>query len=270
MTHGIKNEYLYLALKIDVGFANSNGSTGKKNGTAFFVRNKYGELCLITNRHMLDLSYKQTEPKWNDFAVKEIVLHCKKMDENGFPDKDFEFQIQNLGEFKFSKNYENDVACLKNITIKDFVGSDTRVNFNLEYATIATEYELNNSLSICDFVAFPGFPEWHDKKNKLPILRTGTIASDPRFNYSYDGNENGEVIAYEAFSYNGSSGSPVFAIQKGINLNSSTLTITGGNFRRVMLIGVNAGHLPVKGPIDIHSGISYFYKSTVILELIDN
>ena len=269
MIHGLRNDFLYLALKIDVEFINSKSDTAKMEGTAFIVKNKKGELCLITNRHVVDLSYKKTEAKWADFKCNEIVIHCKEMDEKGLPSNDHLLLVGNPEDFKFPINYQNDVACLKNFMVKSFDGSEPKINYNLDFKDIATKNELISQISICDQIAFPGFPTWHDHRNKLAIFRTGTIASDPRFNYSYNGEDNGEVLAYEGFSFAGSSGSPVFAIQKGIKISSDSLNISGGDFRRVMLIGVNAGHLPEKGVIDTHSGISFFYKSSVILELID-
>ncbi len=91
-----------------------------------------------------------------------------------------------------------------------------------------------------------------------PIMRTGTIASDPKFDYSWDKSSHGNCIAYEGFSSEGASGSPIFAPPRGM---------TGiPNSRHGYLIGINAGHIPEQYG---HSGISYFYKSTVILEIIE-
>lgn len=78
----------------------------------------------------------------------------------------------------------------------------------------------------------------------------------------------GECIAYEAFSFGGSSGSPVFAIHNGFPVGGAIQA--GENFYRpVMLIGINAGHLVVDGLDRHHAGISYMYKSSVILQIID-
>ena len=113
-------------------------------------------------------------------------------------------------------------------------------------------------------MAFPGYPPWYDRLSSRPILRTGTISSDPRFDYSHSGSYDGECIAYEAFSFGGSSGSPVFTLQKGPRPGEG---ISFPGFRDVMMIGINAGHL--KGDHDTHSGISYLYKSSAILDIID-
>src|SRR5699024_3366260 len=91
-----------------------------------------------------------------------------------------------------------------------------------------------------------------------PIIRSGHIASDPEFNYSWDMNNRGQCVAYEGFSYEGSSGSPIFAPPRGLqNLPNSRLGY---------LIGINAEHIPEQFG---HSAISYFYKSTVILDIIE-
>lgn len=267
MDHGLRNEFLNSAIKIDVTFEDSSKKTKTGTGTAFFVKNSKGETSLITNRHLIDLDYKQKTAKFKDFKLSKIIATVKEINkETNLPTEDNILFLANCNEFIFSENYENDVACLKNVQAASLNGKEPYSSFSISYTNIADKKRLNEKLSICDFVAFPGFPDWYDKKNNLPILRTGTIASDPRFDYSYNGDDNGEVIAYEAFSYGGSSGSPVFAIQKGIKVGEG---LSGGNFREVMLIGINAGHLPVQGIMDSHSGISFLYKSSIILELIE-
>ena len=66
-------------------------------------------------------------------------------------------------------------------------------------------------------------------------------------------------VAYEGFSFPGASGSPVYAPPRGAHGIPDS--------RDGYLIGVNAGHVPTH-PAG-HSGISYFYKSTVLLDIIE-
>ena len=95
----------------------------------------------------------------------------------------------------------------------------------------------------------------------------GTIASDPRFDYSHiPGGPHASRIAYEGFSTGGASGSPVFATQRGFTVGGN-LTAADGFYREVKVIGINAGHFPDQIG---HSGISYLYKSSAIIELIDS
>ena len=268
MNHGLTNDFLFAACKIDVHFEDDLKKSKTISGTAFFVTNSKGELCLITNRHIVDLDYKQLNSKYKNFKLIQIVVYSKKFNNNtGLPTDSQNFIIINHNELAYSTKIENDVACLKNVKVLNPFQKETIIDFHVEYAMIADRRKLDETLVVCDFVAFPGFPDWYDKKNNSPILRTGTIASYPRFDYSFSGLDDGEVIAYEAFSFDGSNCSPIFALEKGLKLGEG---LTGGGHREVMLIGINAGHLPIEGVIESHSGISYFYKSSVILELIDN
>ena len=165
----------------------------------------------------------------------------------------------------YSQIYENDIACLINPAVELEHSTDQfLVEWFIPNELIASREKLDSKLSVCDFVAFPGYPPWYDRLNSRPILRTGTISSDPRFDYSHSGAYDGECIAYEAFSFGGSSGSPVFAVQKGPRPGAG---ITFPGFRELMMIGINAGHL--LGDQGIHSGISYMYKSSAILDIID-
>ena len=221
----------------------------------------------LNHRHVVDLDYNQPTPKYKDFKLVKVVVSNKGKDKmTGLPTKDYGVLVVNFDKFIFSDKKENDVACLKVPQIINIEGGGIVLDYFIPYSMIADNSRINEKLSVCDFVAFPGFPDWYDRKNNLPILRTGTIASDPRFDYSHEKEDMGERIAYEAFSYGGSSGSPIFAIQKGIKVGAG---LDGGGYREPMLVGINAGHLDIDGSMGSHSGISYFYKSSVILELID-
>ena len=98
----------------------------------------------------------------------------------------------------------------------------------------------------------------------MPILRSGVISSDPRLDYSPDGRDYGHIMAYEAFSTNGASGSPAFATQKGFKV-SGVLRASAGFYRLTMLIGINAGAYSIS---ETHQQMSYMYKSNQIIDLI--
>jgi len=266
MDHGLNNDFLYSACRVEVGFSDSNGKTITGSGTAFFAKNKTGDICLVTNRHVLDIDYKKATPKYKDFKLSSLVIHVKNKDASGLPTIDNKFSIVNINEVIYHPTFENDVACIKNLTVAKMTALNAKADYFIPYELFAEKAKLIEKLVICDLVVFPGFPEWFDKKENRPILRTGTIASDPRYDYSFSGAFDGECVAYEAFSFSGSSGSPVFAIQKGIKVGAG---LTGGNYREIMLVGINAGHLPVSSVIESHSGISYLYKSNVILDVIN-
>jgi hypothetical protein len=276
MYHGLNNEFLYTAHKMVVTFADSIGNNKTIIGTCFFVQNSSGEMCLITNRHMLDIEYK--DPTCKNYSIVNIDISGKSKKDNCIDTlEDINFKIILITPV-YSRHPKNDVACLKNIKAESLDGRSTiAIDHYLPYDFLATNIDFSKNLHVCDFLAFPGFPAWHDKRSSRPILRTGTISSDPRFDYSYTGNDDGACVAYEAFSYGGSSGSPVFAVQKGPKPGNG---IIFPGFRRLCCVGINAGHLPINYRSDetspdapnikLHSGISYFYKSSIILDLIDH
>ena len=125
---------------------------------------------------------------------------------------------------------------------------------------------ITNKLAACDRVALIGFPAgvW-DVKNNLPILRSGVISSDPRLDYNNQLSSAGHVIGYEAFSTGGASGSPVFALQKGFQIDGD-LNISDEFYRETRLIGINAASVHMG---DGHQQMSLMYKANYIMDLID-
>jgi hypothetical protein len=262
MFHGLDNSFLYTAYRIETEFQNCQGLTRVFFGTAFFLRNKNDHLCLITNRHVVDLQYRPEDPtKYIGYKLSKITIRGKGKDPSSqLPDLDLHAVVHH-DKIIYSSDRENDVVCIVNPTGEDAF----QVDYIIPYQFIATEEDFKTSLSVCDFVAFPGFPEWYDERGYRTILRTGTLASDPRYDYSSK-KFLGAQVAYEAFSFGGSSGSPVFAVQKGLEPGEGILF---SGFRRLLFIGINAGHLPYTEKYLGHSGVSYLYKSPAILEMID-
>lgn len=263
MLHGLGKDFLYTAYRLQPIFADDIGNSRSVSGTGFFVMNKRGELCLVTNKHVLDPTFPRYPASWPPNLTLHSIRVTGKANAAGMPDVEIDHVI--TGDFRCS--VENDVAVGVNVKFVSGTGPLV-IDYFIPYSLIADKHEYATSISACDLVAFPGYPEWHDSLSRRPIFRSGTIASDPRYDYSFGGQAKGSCVAYEAFSFGGSSGSPVFAFQKGFPLGPG-LSISG--YKTARLIGVNAGHFhtseeKAKGQ---HSGISYFYKSTAILELID-
>ena len=263
MFHGLDNRFLYSAYQLHCTFANASGEKVNCTGTGFWMRNRDANLVLITNRHVLDLEYMN--PKYAGFSLRELIVSGKaNASSSDLPEVDQKWTVDH-SQVKYSTVPENDIACLVNPRSVAIDGSSNiRLDYWIGRELFATTIDFQTKFSICDFVAFPGFPAWHDQRQHRPILRTGTISSDPRYDYSWSTEYKGECIAYEAFSYGGSSGSPVFAVQKGPKPGAG---ISFPGFRDLKVVGINAGHLPAtKGT---HSGISYMYKASAILEIID-
>ena len=264
----IGNEYLYAAYRITATFKARDESEFEKSGTAFGVQNSKGQFCFVTNRHILDAGY-------NDKAGKYIGCELVAMRVAAFKAKDEKTELKPTERIvfdllwepkavRFATDYFEDVACIVQPKVASVDGSEVTLAFFLKFDELADDAWIEGKLSICDAVAFPGFPPWHDRLENRPILRTGTIASDPRANYSDATTPKGRRVAYEAFSFGGSSGSPIVALQKGFKPGPG-IQLSG--YREAKIVGINAGHLT--GEYGAHSGVSYFIKSSVILELIE-
>ncbi|MXX95387.1 MAG: trypsin-like peptidase domain-containing protein [Gammaproteobacteria bacterium] len=266
MFHGLDNRFLYSAYQIHSTFVNIEGDQKWCSGTGFWMKDRDSKMILITNRHVLDIAYSDNENV--GYSLQNLVVsgkaisHCSKR-----PEIDQKWSVD-ISQIKLSKDGKNDIACLIHPTVTAFQGSEEQViDYWIPRDLFATKNDFEASFSVCDFVAYPGFPPWYDKRQNRPILRTGTISSDPRYDYSWSSDYEGECVAYEAFSYGGSSGGPVFAVQKGPKPGAG---ISFPGYRPLKLIGINSGHLPVaKNEKNIHSGISLLYKASAILDIID-
>ena len=263
MFHSLDNRHLYTAYQLTCTFVDGTSKDVTCTGTGFFVRTNSQKMVLVTNRHVLDLEFAGV--KYAGFKLQQLRVYGKADDpSSGLPDISRECVVIG-GTLKYSAVFENDIACLVDLSVTTMDGSSMAVDYWVSQDLLATKTDFQSKFSVCDFVAFPGFPEWHDKRQHRPILRTGTISSDPRYDYSRSSDYMGECVAYEAFSYGGSSGSPVFAVQKGPKPGPG---ISFPGFREMKLIGINAGHLP--GSQGTHSGISYMYKASAILDVIES
>lgn len=247
-------QLLYVAYKLEVSFANLyTGQEKYGSGTAFLLASGPRPI-LVTNRHVVDIDYSAQDNRYKDFRLSQLIVHGRTGE-----DKAYQIALDCTKEFIFPKDRENDVACLI-----DFSGSGSMPSANfqmyhhLTVQDLATEDDFLTSIWPGDLVFFSGYPATHDKLDNRPILRSGVIASDPRFNYSNTGIFEGDRVAYEAMSTPGSSGSPVYSPARGYH---------GGQFSRGnLLVGINAGHIQTE--FGSHSGMSYFIKSTVIRQML--
>ncbi|MEJ8841499.1 trypsin-like peptidase domain-containing protein [Lacibacter sp. H375] len=248
MFHEPSIHFLYSSYKIQVehtdGYKVKTGTA-----TAFLLEIGKNFPWIITNRHVVDLDYNQPTAQYKDFKLSKFQITGRKPD-----DSEYTYQLYEKADIYYHDDYENDVAIIK--AHVDLVeGQSFHWHFGMEH--LADE-EIFKQIQPFDLICYSGFPDSHDKLANRPILRSGHIASDPKFHYSWNKKFQGQCVAYEGFSSPGASGSPVFAPPRGLrNIPNS---------RHGYLIGVNAGHIPENYG---HSGISYFYKSTVIKEIIE-
>lgn len=271
MIHGINNNYLYAVSHAHISFTSASGKGVESSGTGFFVV-KDRQLYFITNRHVIDIAGKNAV--YAGYVLDSIRFDVRNYDEKS---KTVEANTYEVGLYRMTlpDNDFDDIACISHIKL---IGNNVNVNNAFPFELLADSECLASQMSVCDSVAIIGFPSVYDRLNDLPILRAGVISSDPRLDYSYNESFMGHVMAYEAFSTGGASGSPVIALQKGFPVGEG-LSAPKGFYRPVKIIGVNAGCIVEFEPENeqegeqkqkkgLHQHMSYMYKSDVIRELI--
>lgn len=249
MFHEPPAQFLYSSYKLETEYTDRMGTVKSGVASGFILEVTPKMPWLVTNRHVIDLDYGQPVAKYKDFALTKFHVTGRRSDDTTYTSR-----IHPNAKPYFHEDEENDVVLIEPRVYLD--GPDSwHWHFGMEH--LANE-EIFKSIRPFDLVCCSGFPDQHDKLGGRPIVRSGHIASDPKFSYSWDQNPHGQCVAYEGFSFSGASGSPVFAPPRGAHGIPDS--------RHGYLVGVNAGHVP-NHPHG-HSGVSYFYKSTVILEII--
>ena len=252
MYHPLPREWLLATNKIEVVF---QGETDRKDvhGSGFWVETDTGEPpVFVTNRHVVDIEYFDRKYVGHGYRVAEIRILT-------FKDAARYSQLIIKADLVWHSDHRVDIAILRNLGVSRAAGfSVTPASIGV----IGNEDFLRTELAWGDHVSFTSFQPWIDTKSERPILRTGILSSDPLHNYEFDKVGRRDILLLEAFSFAGSSGSPVFANAKGTQVGSG---LSGGNFRPGKIIGIIAGH--IKGKLDLHTGLSYCHRSDLLLRM---
>ena len=267
MLHGLSAAFLYSALLISFVF---EGGQEVPGGTGFFVGTESCGICFVTNRHVIVEAKKLgREKKLGE--IKRIIIKGKSGGGELRYNDNFVFDAHEWN-IAFPQNNDDDIAVLYGIS-----GQQEGQPVFIEREMLATEsyFEDEGNLGVYDYVAVPGFHPGYDSSTNRPLFRGGNISSDPRYGHSarIDGRPYKyykNLVVYETFAYPGSSGSPVFALQKGIKPGEG---ISFPAYRPARLIGIQSMMRPVnlgERTGSHHSGLSYFFKSSVILEILDS
>lgn len=157
-------------------------------------------IFLVSNRHVLDDPTKETL----------LSIHLKSVDGNPLLGEVFNVKIsQFLKGYYCPDSSDIDLALLNVSEIVDLAKAKTGKDANFRGVTLDlfsdyTEVDLIPNQRIT-FIGYPN--NFYDKKNYLPILRSGIIASIPKVDF-----EGKPLVIVDAQVFQGSSGSPVFAV----------------------------------------------------------
>jgi hypothetical protein len=254
-------EVLYSAYRLRARHLAPNGASKEVFGTCFHVKVE-DDIFLVTNKHNFSLEY--ADDKYVGYQIIALFIagyfgidqyaECDFADQTvayASPSNDAEdvvvFDMTNIPfQFRRKRRPGEDPATKTTSIAPITIGIDM----------LATDADLKRA-NPGNTIAFPSYPALYDLNGVRPIMRTGTIASDPESDYQTDTQAPARRIVCEAHSTSGSSGSPIFSIV--------------GDRNELILLGINSGHLTAEDARmgTFHSGLSYCFKASCIVECID-
>ena len=262
MYRPIPRHLLEATNRVDVQFSNGvETQTVSGSGSGFWVADESDNAMFITNRHLVDLAYLDKKYLGAGYRLSRLTVSSHSTDPRNqgvvvdlnSDDNDIEIQLPTSDDV--------DIVILIPRT------SDFRTPpFTIPAYRALADHWFFEDLPWGTQVSFASFQAWRDSTTQKPILRTGIVSSDPRDDYSSDMvNNRKSALLLEAFSFSGSSGSPIFV--------SEGILGEGKGRNPIQVIGIMCGHIWNDKDTSVehrtHVGLSYCHKSTVLLEMLN-
>ena len=257
MYHPLPREWLLATNRLMVEFTGTDGSTKAGHGSGFWVDLGHAKV-LVTNRHVVDLPFQNK--KYVGYGYRISAVTIRTFDRNGVS--------TNLTHRVFNiLIHEDDQVDIALITVNMGLTESSILAASMKI--VAETDFLQSRLEWGAQISFSSFQPWRDTVSDVAILRTGVIASDPKRYFHSDQINMKNIMLLEAFSFSGSSGSPVFANARGIVLGDG---LVGGNFREAKIVGIMSGHIRNETDTDVglktHTGLSYCHTSDLLLRML--
>jgi hypothetical protein len=258
---GINSKAFYMVSRIQTTFRDYLGNPKTGTGTGFWVKDNQEKHSFVTNRHNLDpkLKFGETTP----YKLESVAIEIRKIDGNRvFPETKF-FNVTDANAIHHT---DADCSILRDVQFEDRDSSYDYYTFPIK--DIADKVFFDEVAWPLDEITFIGFPQdWYDTAWKLPIGRGATIASIPSRSFTNPAIKISDTLLVSGFSFNGSSGSPVFLHHQIFNTNQRKK-------RPAKLVGIMSGRAREKVEDEPEmfrqTGLSYFTRSTSILDLLNS
>lgn len=186
-------------------------------GTGFFYKNEKGFIFLATNYHVItgiSPSDKASKAVHGD----EIVIQLRDKEGKAY-DQHIPLFISNSNNWlEHPTDGEADIV---------LIPLPSKLLENADFAYISKETTLNDvSLHPSFPVVMIGYPHgYRDSVNNLPIWKTGSLASEPE--YDFDGKK---VIVVDISAFPGMSGSPAIYVSHNGYANKKGDVFVGGGY----------------------------------------
>ncbi|MGW7003696.1 S1 family peptidase [Streptomyces sp. NPDC054933] len=245
-----------------------DGSTSKTvgRGTGFVIR---GDLFgtrhqgyLVTNRHVLDPDFKKLSGR----RIESVTVAGYHQGQRLWAEPDIiRFTIEHpvvVFPDDSADGDRFDVALINLDTANLAQGLVSAPRFPTPRLADYRAFQSAN-VTVGTQVLMPGYPGIDQSVADRPILVAGTIASDPRSDAAIGRETFAEGVLCHSFSWEGMSGSPVFALPRK---DMTWADVERGDNKSLAIVGINAGHVRIGGSAE--GALTHFVKSTVLIGLL--
>ncbi|MDA8447887.1 hypothetical protein [Paracidovorax valerianellae] len=150
MFHEPPKHSLYSAYKADVEFQDDCGTKKTCTATAFILEVAKATPWIVTNRHVIDLNYKNSSAKYKNFKPVKFSMTGRRAD-----DSVYTLILHKDAKFFTHDDEENDVALIE-AKINPNENTGFHWHFGIEH--LATE-EILKTVEPFDLVCYAGFPQ---------------------------------------------------------------------------------------------------------------
>jgi hypothetical protein len=234
-----------------------------KTATGFWVGDAHGRRAFVLNKHSVWPSLAFENPGGLSLAKVAIEIRVGTRTGNqvaiSFSEKDF-LEVSSLSH-SLVVHETADCAALIDPEFKGGLGTHLPIPVKLaDLADQAFLAERAHIMDLASFVGYPGAGGLWDEGNGMPIARLASLASLPAIPFTNSKIGTSDVGLVAGLSFGGSSGSPLWLHAKpGVPPR---------------LLGLMSGHGETtdapesKGTVFAHMGLSWFTRSTSVLELL--
>ena len=264
---GVNSLFIFAVTRIRMVFRDDLGATVSPVGTGFFLRSEAGTPIFVTNRHNLDPSLKLT-PK---HLLISVSILLRRRDGERFM-AETQFVDVDLTATRVLHSQRADVSAL---VAPVFIAQPPGYDFYTinRRGALADQAFLETKVFLMDLVSFLGYPgtsstQWWDLTWNTAIARLAGLASRPHLSFANPGILTDDVTLVSGLSFTGSSGSIVLLHEKGIPPGGD---IVDPMYAPPSILGIMSGHwreASAEPEMFRHSGLSYYTRSTSILELL--
>lgn len=217
-------QLFFVTVRIETERANKTGSPITSVGTGFIVSHKWDNkegLFLVTNKHVVK------------GAQKARFFFMRSDGKNPILGKTYNIEMDNFNKAWFG--HPDDKIDVAVIPLSGILSEAQKRKWSIFYRSISKDLlptaQQEKDLDAIEEIVFVGYPSGiYDTVNYLPVVRTGTTATSLNVNYA-----GLPQFLIDASVFPGSSGSPVFILNRG-SYSPKSGGLVAGN--RIIFLGL--------------------------------